>query len=338
MSLMNTPIKIKKIELKNRLVMPPMATAKADQTGQATEKLCQYYDEKSRGGYIGLIIAEHCFVNQEGKAGNSQLSVSEDDDIEGLKKIAAVIHNNDTPVFAQISHAGGATQTAITGCRLLSASSIQIPGIKTHDMLPSEMTQRDIDKVVNDFAKAALRVKKAGFDGVEIHSAHGYLLNQFFSPLTNKRLDQYTGNTLQGRIRLHLEIIRAVRKQVGSSYPIALRLGACDYIEGGITIRDSVSACQEFEKAGVDLLDISGGFCSYINPTVKQQGYFSELSAPIKNAVRIPVILTGGITEAETAERLLQTGKADMIGIGRTILKNSHWAKQAALALNQSGL
>ncbi len=145
MSLMNTPIKIKKIELKNRLVMPPMATAKADQTGQATEKLCQYYDEKSRGGYIGLIIAEHCFVNQEGKAGNSQLSVSEDDDIEGLKKIAAVIHNNDTPVFAQISHAGGATQTAITGCRLLSASSIQIPGIKTHDMLPSEMTDLDIN-------------------------------------------------------------------------------------------------------------------------------------------------------------------------------------------------
>ena len=143
----------------------------------------------------------------------THLDVYKRQDIEGLKKIAAVIHNNDTPVFAQISHAGGATQTAITGCRLLSASSIQIPGIKTHDMLPSEMTQRDIDKVVNDFAKAALRVKKAGFDGVEIHSAHGYLLNQFFSPLTNKRLDQYTGNTLQGRIRLHLEIIRAVRKQ-----------------------------------------------------------------------------------------------------------------------------
>lgn len=333
MSLINTPIKINNTEVKNRLVMPPMATAKADQNGQVTEQLCQYYDEKTKGGYIGLIIMEHSFISQEGKAGKSQLSIAKDEDINELKKIVTIIHNNNTKVFAQINHAGGAAQKEITGCEPLSASSIQMPQFKAYEKPPKEMTQNDIAKVIHDFANAALRAKKAGFDGVEIHAAHGYLLNQFFSPLTNMRNDKYAGTTLQSRIQLHLEIIDAVRKQVGSSYPIALRLGACDYIENGITIQDSIYACREFEKAGIDLLDISGGFCTYINPTKKQQGYFSELSEPIKNVVHIPVILTGGIVEIEAAEKLLQTGKADMAGVGRAILKNSEWAKQSILSL-----
>lgn len=333
MSLLNTPIQIKDLTIKNRLVLPPMATSKANPDGKVTKELCQYYEEKSKGGYLGLIITEHSFVAQQGKAHKGQVSISKNSDIKELEKIVSVIHNNNTKVFAQINHAGSATQKEITGFDVLSASAVPLPNKRTNAILPREMTQSDIDKVIADFVEGALRAKKAGYDGVEIHSAHGYLLNQFFSPLTNKRTDKYTGATLQGRMRLHLEIINAIRKQVGNSYPIALRLGACDYMEGGITIEDSMIACKEFEKAGIDLLDISGGFCSYISPKTKQQGYFSELSAPIKKVVNIPVILTGGITTKETAEELLQTEKADMIGVGRAMLKNSDMAKRIILSL-----
>ena len=200
MSLLNTPIQIKDLIIKNRLVMPPMATAKANLDGKITKELCEYYEEKSQGGYLGLIITEHSFVSQQGKAQKGQVSISKDSDIKELKKIVSVIHNNKTKVFAQINHAGGATTKEITGCDVLSASAVPLPGRRKNTVLPKEMTQNDIDKVIDDFAEGALRAKKAGYDGVEIHSAHGYLLNQFFSPLTNKRTDKYTGTTLQGRI------------------------------------------------------------------------------------------------------------------------------------------
>lgn len=246
--------------------------------------------------------------------------------MSGLEKLVKVIHENGSKAMAQISHAGGATKTEITGKSVLGASAVAMP--RTGNM-PLEMTKQDIAKVIDDFAAAAVRAKLAGFDGVEIHSAHGYLLNQFFSPLTNKRIDEYRGDTISGRIKLHLEIIQAIRHAVGQDYPIALRLGACDYVVGGTTKEDSILAAEEFEKAGIDLIDISGGFCGYINPTSHKQGYFDELSKAIKDNVSIPVILTGGIVDAETAEILLEQKKADLIGVGRAILKDSKWAEKA---------
>lgn len=325
MDMLNRPITVGKIILNNRLVMPPMATAKSGSDGKVTDALCKYYEEKSHGGYIGLIITEHSFISPEGKASNGQLSISSDDDIVGLHKLTDIIHKNKTKVFAQISHAGGATTKDITGYTPLSASSYVHP--HKQDSKAIEMTHQDIEIVIADFAAAAKRSKEAGFDGVEIHSAHAYLLNQFYSPLINKRTDEYTGATLEGRTKLHLEVIHAVRKAVGENYPIALRLGACDYMEGGTTIEDSIKAAILFEKAGIDLLDISGGFCFYTNPKDKSEGYFRELTHAIKQAVNIPVILTGGIVTKNSAEHLLQMNDADLIGIGRAILKNSNWAK-----------
>lgn len=187
-----------------------------------------------------------------------------------------------------------------------------------------------IKELIMKFKDAAKRVKDAGFDGVELHSAHGYLLNQFYSPITNKRNDEYGGDLL-GRIKIHLEIIKAIRETVGVDFPILLRLGACDYIDGGTTIEDSIRAAVEFEKAGVDMLDISGGLYGSSIPGVKveKQGYFSELTQAIKEVVSIPVILTGGITEVCAAEELLSSGKTDLIGVGRAMLKDSMWAKKA---------
>lgn len=335
MSLLGSPINVGNLELPNRLVMPPIATSKSQEDGEVTEALCEYYAEKSAGGHIGLLITEHSYICQEGKANKGQLSISKDSDVAGLTKLVKAIHQNKTLTFAQINHAGARAKQEIIGCLPKSASAAEHPKFAKNGALPIEMTQEDIQKVIADFAAAALRAKKAGFDGVEIHSAHAYLLTQFYSPLTNKRTDQYNGQTIEGRIRLHLEIIEAVRKVVGSDYPVAIRLGASDHTEGGTTIDDSIIAAQAFEKAGIDLLDISGGFSSYINPYSKQQGYFSDLTAAIKRNVGIPVILTGGIVDASVAEKLLREEKADMIGVGRAIFKDSNWAKQAFLELGK---
>lgn len=328
MNILNTPISVKKIEMKNRLVMPPMATAKADDEGKVTEQICEYYKEKSHGGYIGLIITEHSYVSLEGKASRGQLSIADDSVIDGLQKLTSIIHDNGSKVFAQISHAGSAASTKITGMEVISASAVINEGMVGRSReLPQEMTKEQIKKTIKDFADASRRVKEAGYDGVEIHSAHGYLLNQFYSPLTNKRNDEYGSSTMESRLRIHKEIIQAVRAEVGEDFPIALRLGGCDYTDGGSTITDSVEAAILLEAYGIDLLDISGGLNGYIIPGQTEAGYFSDMSEKIKAKVSIPVILTGGIVSGDAAENLLQQKKADFIGVGRAILKNSSWAK-----------
>ncbi len=324
MSIINSKLQLKNIELKNRLVMPPMASSRADDSGTVTDRLCNYYCEKTRG--FGLVIVEHAFVSIEGKAHRAQLSIAEDSNLPGLRRLAETIHANGAKVFAQISHAGGAAEGSSD---LISASAVKSPFAKPDAKCPREMTEADIKKLIADFGAAAVRARDAGFDGVELHSAHYYLLNQFYSPLVNRRTDEYTGSSLEGRLRLHKEIINEVRRLTGADFPIALRLGACDYAEGGTTLEDSVQAARMLEDAGVDLLDISGGLCGPYRPNVKHEGYFKELSAAIKQAVSIPVILTGGITTAEGAETLLEDGAADLIGIGRALLKDSVWAENA---------
>lgn len=330
MGILTTAIKIKEMDLNNRLVLPPMASGKSTSNGGVTEELCSYYDEITRGGYFGLVIVEHSFVNEEGRAGQKQMSIAQNSDIEGLSRLVSIIKKNGPVVMAQLNHAGGVC--ARSTCETpISSSPVKSPRAVADALLPREMTQEDIDQVIRDFASAARRAKEAGFDGVEIHSAHGYLLNQFYSPLINHRTDVYSGSDIKGRIKLHLEIIKAVREAVGKEYLLALRLGACDYMEGGTRIEDSIFAAKEFEKAGVDILDISGGFCGFINPFVEEEGYFSELTERIKQHISIPVILTGGIIKGSTGEELLQQNKADLIGVGRAILKDLRWAAKMNL-------
>jgi 2,4-dienoyl-CoA reductase-like NADH-dependent reductase (Old Yellow Enzyme family) len=321
------PLTTGKLQLKNRLVMPPMATCKAELDGHVSDALLDYYDEKSRGGAIGLVITEHTYITMQGKNRAGQPSVADDSVIDGLRRLADVIHRNGSKSAVQINHVGGAAQHSVTGLDVVSPSAVASPtspGDPTHRTLTSD----EIAAIPGLFATAAQRVKAAGFDGVEIHSAHGYLLNQFFSPLTNHRTDAYGGD-VHGRTRLHLEVIAAVRAAVGDEFPILLRLGAADYMEGGSRIEDSVIAAPEFEKAGVDVLDITGGLSGFMRPDHTEPGYFSELSQAIKDAVSIPVILTGGVTESEQAEALLAAGKADLIGVGRAILKDPGWARRA---------
>jgi len=207
--------------LANRLVMPPMATAKAEPDGKVSQALLDYYAEKSRGGYLSLIIIEHSYIAPEGKASENQLSVCDDTVIPGLRKLSDIIHRNGSMAAMQINHAGSAAQKDVTGATPLAPSARANP--RRGDM-PREMSRTEIIDIVNAFKNASRRVKEAGFDAVEIHSAHGYLLNQFLSPLTNKRKDDYGGD-ISNRIRIHLQVIEAVHSAVGPDFPVQVRLG-----------------------------------------------------------------------------------------------------------------
>ena len=329
MSYLLKPLQTGTLTLSNRLIMPPMATAKAEPDGKVTQALLDYYAEKSAGGYLSLIIVEHSFITLEGKAHAQQLSAADDSMIKGLRKLVDVIHGNGSKTVMQLNHAGSAASEEVTGSTPVAPSAVKNPRQGT---MPLELTHEGIVAIIKAFKDSARRTKEAGYDGVEIHSAHGYLLNQFFSPLTNKRTDEYGGD-VNNRIRLHLQVIEAVRAEVGEDFPILLRLGASDFTEGGTTLEDSQIAAQAFEKAGISLLDISGGFSGYNVPGLTGQGFFAPLSEAIKKVVSIPVILTGGITEGQAAEQLLKEGKADLIGVGRALLKDSQWAEKAIKSL-----
>lgn len=320
------PLDAGTLHLSNRLVMPPMATQKADPDGTLSDELLGYYDEKSRGGALGLVITEHSYITQQGRNRLAQPSIATDATVDGWRQLAQILHRNGSKAVVQINHSGGACSVEATGMEVVSASDVPSPVGPGETPRPLEADE--IAVIVTEFAAAAARVKAAGFDGVEIHAAHGYLLNQFYSPLLNQRTDEY-GGELAGRIRFHLQVIAAVRAAVGDSFPVLLRLGACDYRDGGTTAADSVAAAIEFERAGIDAIDITGGIFGYLRPEHSEPGYFAELSAPIKAAVGIPVILTGGVTEAEHAERLLEAEAADLIGVGRALLKDSGWAIRA---------
>ena len=318
-------LKAKNISFKNRIIMPPMATAKADEKGHVSQDILDYYDEKTKDKLFSTVIVEHNFVDPLGKASHNQMSIADDSDIDGLKKLAKVIQNNDAQAIVQISHAGSSASKDVIGESPLAPSSIKNPSKKDAE-LPRELTIDQIEEIEDKFADAALRVKKAGFDGVEIHSAHGYFLDQFLSPLTNKRTDEYGGD-IDGRIKIHLEIIKKVREKVGDDYPVFLRLGAGDNMDGGLSQEDAVYAAKAFENAGVDVLDISGGMCMFFTDD-DRAGFFDYLSKPIYEEVDIPVILTGGVKTGQDVEDILNRDVCDLVGVGRSVFKDSNWIEK----------
>lgn len=324
MAKLSDPIMIGPLSLTNRLVMPPMATAKAAEDDSVTEEACNYYWERAKYSQIGLIITEHSYVHIRGKAHPGQMSIATDEMIPGFQRLTDCIHKEGVKVFAQINHAGSAALSKNTGQLPAGPSAVYHP--KQKEELPMEMTAQQIHEVTIWFAQAALRAKQAGFDGVEIHSAHGYLLNQFFSPLANHRTDEYGAQSVENRTRFHREVIQAVRKVVGDAFPIVMRLGGCDYEAGGSTVDDCVEACRIFEENGVDLLHLTGGMNGFARPGHSEPGYFRDMSIPVKQIVKIPVLLTGGITTPAQAETLIAEGGADMIGVGRAIFRDAHWA------------
>jgi len=307
---LNEEFKLKNITLRNRIVMPPMAREMSDD-GRVSTDLIEYY--RKRAEDTGLVIVEHAYVSLEGKSSKKQLSMADDSVIDGFKELTDAIHNEKCFAIAQLNHA-------------------RPQSIAYDKSNVNNMTKEDIEKVKDDFKNASIRTKKAGFDGVEIHAAHEYLLNHFYSPLTNKRTDEYGGN-LENRLRLINEIIQEVRRSVGEDYIVAIRFGAYDYWEGGSKLDEIPIAVRSFIDSGVDLIDISGGLCRFQNPYSREPGYFKELSKIAKEASSVPVILTGGVKKAKDAENLLKEGYCDLIGIGRAMIMDAEWSKKALKAL-----
>ena len=319
--LLDNPILIRNTTVDNRLVMPPMQTNKTDR-GHVTEELVRYYRDRAVLSHPGIIITEHSCIAESGRAAEGQLSIASDALIEEHRRLTDAIHEGGSKAFVQLNHAGS---NGIGDA--VSASTVGIPA-KPLAKRPRALTIEELREIEQQFAAAAIRAVKAGYDGVELHCAHGYLLNQFYSPMTNKRRDEFGGN-LENRLRLTLETLCCVRQAIGGEIPIAVRLGGADYLPGGSTEEDAVAASRLLEAAGVDLLDLSGGMCFFMRLGHGEPGYFSSMSEKVRAAVSVPVLLTGGVKTVNEAEALLQSGKADLIGVGRALLKDAAWRAKA---------
>jgi len=302
--------------------MPPMATELATEEGHVTDELIEHYVNRCK--YLGLLIIEHSYVSIEGKISPRQLGIYNDKLIDGLKQLVNEVHKYMKPVVIQINHGGGKASSKITGIKPIAPSPIMVPGGVEE---PKEMTLEDIERVLEAFEKAAKRAIEAGFDGVEIHGAHGFLLNQFTSPITNKRLDAY-GRTMEGRFRFPLEVVEKVRKVIGNKL-LLYRLGADDMMLGGLTIKESRIFAAKLESLGVDIIDVSGGLCGSRPAHLTGQGYFIPLAEKIREVVEIPIIGVGGIKDPEFADKVIREGRVDLVAIGREMLRDPKWAEKA---------
>jgi 2,4-dienoyl-CoA reductase-like NADH-dependent reductase (Old Yellow Enzyme family) len=265
------------------------------------------------------VIVEHSYVSLEGKLRNKQLGIYDDSLVPGLKKLSSSIQDTDTPTVIQITH-GGRT------------SSIELTGVKPVAPSPSgdarELNLEEINTLTEKFAMATERAIKAGFDGVEVHGAHGFLLNQFFSPITNKRKDEY-GGTLENRMRFPLEVVARVKEKIGEKL-LLYRLGSDDLDPSGTQIEDSQKFAVKLEEAGIDIIDVSGGLCGSMPAQLQRTpGYFIPQAEQIKKVVNIPVIGVGGIKDPQYANTLIQEEKVDLVAVGRALLKDPDWAINA---------
>jgi 2,4-dienoyl-CoA reductase-like NADH-dependent reductase (Old Yellow Enzyme family)/thioredoxin reductase len=319
------------VTLRNRLVMLPMGTAYASQHGEVTQKTIDYFVERSKGG-VGLITLGN--VSPYLPNIINQLVLDSDWVLMGHYELAEKIHAYGAKVCVQISHAGRqkTLSTMLPGEELISSSAIasDFAGIKLE--VPRAMDKSDIDKFIEKYAKAAMRAKKVGYDMVEIHGAHGYLINQFISPFMNKRDDEY-GGSLENRMRFPLQIISAVRGLVGGDFPIGFRISADEFVPGGITLKDSVFIAEMLESAGIDYISVSAGLYESIDKMMctmrAQEGWRQPLWKAINGAVSIPVIAGGSLRDPVMCQKIISNNEADFIGLARPLYADPRWPVKA---------
>ncbi len=310
------PIQLGTMTLKNRIVMPPMVVRYATDDGFITDRSVGYYEARARGG-AGLIIQEATFIHLQGQILANEPAIYDDRYIPGLSLVAQAIHRHGAKAAIQLVHGGRTAFFRIPGGVPIAPSPIPAPSYP----MPKEMSLSDIDEVINAFAQAAYRARQAGYDGVEIHGAHGYLIDQFISPVSNKRTDAYGGG-VENRAHLLGEVIGAVKEAVGRGFPVWCRINGREFgVEGGETLEDAKRVAQLAEKAGASAIHVSAaGPTSPLNytQTVFTPGVIADLAAGIKTAVSIPVIAVGRMTP-ELGEKLLRESKADLIAFGRAL-------------------
>ena len=368
-----SPLKIGNVEIKNRIVMAPMMMGFGQFNGNATEKMINYYEERAKGG-TGLIITEITRVNDlTGASSFGQLAASKDRNIESISCLAERMHKHGAKIFVELHHPGRQNVNLMINTvpisvlcdnimpknlysKLLYGSIVPlgkklvekdlffrtVSPSKSNRSKFAESTNKalsvsQIKKIISQFGDAAYRVKKAGCDGIELHASHGYLIQQFLSPETNKRTDQY-GGSLENRMRFLLEIIDDVRKKCGKDYPLIVRLTVDEMYDKigqsnkGYTLSEGIEMAKILEKKGIDAIDVSSAgydtFNYWLEPTTFECGWRKNLAAEIKKSVNIPVIAANLIRSPEQAEQQLQEGIQDFVALGRPHIADPHWCNK----------
>ncbi|WP_207669275.1 NADPH dehydrogenase NamA [Fonticella tunisiensis] len=316
------PIKLRNIIIKNRIMMSPMCQYSAQGDGMANDWHFVHYVTRAVGG-TGLIILEATDVEARGRITDYDLGIWKDEQIQPLKRIVDECKKYGATIGIQLSHAG--RKSEVTDDTPVAPTSMEWnKDYKT----PKELSKKEIKDIINKFREAAVRAEKAGFDIIEIHGAHGYLIHEFLSPLSNKRTDEY-GGTTENRTRFLREVIQAVKEVWPKDKPIFLRVSADDYIEGGINIDEMVRILSLIKDEGIDVIDVSSG--GLLNAKIElYPGYQVKYSERIKKELGFKTASVGLITQPELAEDVLRSGRADIVILGRELLRNPYWPLQAA--------
>ena len=317
---------LKDLELKNRIVMSPMCMYSADNDGKANQWHLIHYASRAVGG-VGLIIQEATAVESRGRISANDLGIWDDSQIENLKKIVDTVKESGTKIGIQLGHAGRKCEAENE--RIISPSPI---AFSEEYRVPNEITKEEIKTVVEAFKSAASRALTIGYDILEIHAAHGYLINQFLSPVTNNRSDEY-GGTLENRARFLKEVISAVREVWPTEKPLMMRVTAEDYVDEGNHPQDLADIINFVKEDGINLVDVSSGGVVSVAPNAFQ-GYQVKFAEIIKEQTGIPVVAGGLIIDPNMAEEILQNNRADMVFIGRALLRNPYWPLQADYELS----
>ncbi|MDP4978547.1 MAG: FAD-dependent oxidoreductase [Desulfobacterales bacterium] len=314
-----TPFQIKNLTLKNRIVLPPLASFLIEKGGGITDRAVEHYRRRAAGG-PAMVIMEACAVSPEGVVSENQARIDSDRLIEGLARIAAAIRAEGAVPAIQIHHAGRQTSAKVIKRLPMAPSPLPCPAIRG-DVAP--LTVEQIRELVNKFADAAVRSREAGFELLEIHGAHGYLINQFLSRYSNIREDAYGGD-IAGRTRFALDIIAEIRNRLGSSFPISFKISAQEFVPDGLTVEESIDILKLLVTAGIDAVQVSAGNDStpewICQPMFMQKACLVESAAAIKKALKIPVMAVGRINDPWTADNIIAKGMADLVCIGRGLM------------------
>ncbi len=322
-SVLFSPVKIGSIEIPNRFVRAATHDFMAARDGSVTERQVSLFENLAKGE-VGLIITGHAYVNPAGIASPYQTGVHADRLIEGLSQVTRAVHKYPSRIFLQLSHAGRQTKPKICGCTPLAPSSVYEP---TFEVKPKEISKEEIRGVIDDFIQSGRRAKEAGFDGVELHVAHGYLLSSFISPYTNRRKDEW-GSTPANRLRIVVEIIRGIKELLGKEFPLVVKLNSSDFLPGGLNIDESIEMAKILESKGIDGLEVSGGMAEAGKGSVwkglrqeEEECYFIDNASKIKAELSIPVFGLGGIRTFFVMEKIIQEGRADLISMSRPFIR-----------------
>ncbi|WP_461207799.1 oxidoreductase [Clostridium sp. DL1XJH146] len=322
--------KIGNLTIKNRVVMPAIGTSLATSTGEASDEIIAYYEERAKGG-CGLIITEITRVDDETGVGTpNQLCATDGYQIPRLEKLARAVHRHDSKIFLQLHHPGRQSHARLIGGKQIVAPSAVMSNVVGE--MPRALSTEEVDAMAKKFVKGAKIAQMAGMDGVELHAAHGYLIGQFISPLTNLREDKY-GGTFNNRMRFITEIITGIKYICGKNFPISVRIDGDEFLEGGLKLDEAVKVARTLESIGVDAINVSSGtydsMVTIIEPISYPQGWKRHLAKAIKNSVKIPVIACDVIRKADFAEKLLEEDGLDFVALGRAQLADPEWTKKS---------